>query len=184
MSFNQIATSGVVGALPGQLDQHYDLAALSDVQPDILSADRWSAQFDLESLPYDLIDQSETETRALIAGLDQSDVTALHDILRAMSAQSFARAIDICHQAAAASRAATAHRARAESQRSTDAHPALDRIAIRAERNAAIIGLAALRAAHHARGVDAAISLKLIGIDYAVPFGLVSPPPTCRAHDS
>lgn len=183
MDFDGMATGGNRVALRGRVDQHDDLAALSAVEPDVLLADRWSAQFELESLPYDLIDQSETETRALMARLDHSDVPALHAILRAMSAQAFARAIEVCHQAAVAGRAAGAHRARAELARKSDAHAGLERIAIRAERHEAIIGLAALRAAHHARGVDAAVSLKLIGIDFSLPFGMVGPMPMQHAQD-
>lgn len=198
MDSEGVVTGGVLGsaqeqaqkqaqkpAQVGRIDpvRRLDLAALSDVEPDILLADRWSEQFDLESVPYDLIDQSELDARRQIAVLDQRDATAFHARLRAMSAQAFARAIEICHQAALASEAAGAHRARAETSRKSAAYPMLERIAIRAERHAAIIGLEALREAHHARGVDAAVSLRLIGIEFAVPFGLVSAAPRLRDQD-
>ena len=164
------------------VERCYDLQALSEIEPDILLADRWSAQFGLATLPYDLIDQSEMETRRRIAGLDRRDMAAFHAHLRAMRAQAFARAIAWCQQAEAARETAIAQRRQAQSCRDHEARGVLAGRADRAERAAAMFGLDALRAAHHARGVDAAVSLTLIGIGYALPFGMVGPMPMPHAH--
>ncbi|WP_460253447.1 hypothetical protein [Acidiphilium sp. MT5] len=157
-----------------------DLDALVDVEPDIMLADSLAEQFGLEPLPFDLIDRSERETRIKIAESDQSDLPAFHAQLQAMSERAFATAIAACHQARRADQQAARLRAaataaaakRAPNQHAPNQH-ALDAIATQAEARAAIATLDALAEAHHARGVDAAVSLKLLGVDHSPMFGLV-----------
>jgi hypothetical protein len=152
-----------------------DLDALVDVEPDIMLADSLAEQFGLEPLPFDLIDRSERETRIKIAESDQSDLPAFHAQLRAMSERAFAAALAACHQARRADQQAARLRAAATAAAAKRASNqfTLDAIATQAEARAAIATLDALAEAHHARGVDAAVSLKLLGVEHGSMFGLV-----------
>jgi hypothetical protein len=152
-----------------------DLDALTDVEPDIMLADSLAEQFGLEPLPFDLIDRSERETRIKIVESDQSDLPAFHAQLRAMSECAFAAAIAACEQAHRADAHAACLRATATAvaARGAPNQHVLDAIATQAETRAAIATLDALAQAHHARGVDAAVSLKLLGSDHSLMFGLV-----------
>ncbi len=152
-----------------------DLDALTEIEPDVLLADSLSEQFGLETLPFDLIDRAEREARIRIAELDQTDPPSFHAQLRAMSEQAFAAAIAACRRARLADNRAArlrANAATAAAKQSTNQY-ALDSIATQAETHAAIATLEALAESHRARGIDAAVSLKLIGVDHSFIFGLV-----------
>lgn len=152
-----------------------DLDALAAVEPDVLQADLLSEQFGLETLPFDLIDRAEREARIHIAELDQTDQPSFHAQLRAMSERAFAAAITACRQARLADDRAARLRdnaATAAAKNSPNRY-SLDCIATQAETHAAIATLHALAESHRARGVDAAVSLKLIGVDHSFIFGLV-----------
>ncbi|MCW8309431.1 hypothetical protein AruPA_20660 [Acidiphilium sp. PA] len=139
-----------------------------------MKADQLSERYGLEILPFDLIDVAETETRGRIAKLNATDAVAFRVTLRRMSDQAFVRAIESCLHAQKVN--AQARRLRRQAD---EAKPAefgfLNLCAADAERTAAIATLAALTDAHRARGVDAAVSLKLQGSDRFYPFGLVTP---------
>lgn len=171
---NQTETNHNIVPFPRQT-RALDLDALVDVEPDIMLADSLAEQFGLEPLPFDLIDRSERETRIKIAESDQSDLPAFHAQLQAMSERAFAAAIEACHQARRADEQAARLRAAATAAAAKRApnQYALDAIATQAEARAAIATLDALAEAHHARGVDAAVSLKLLGVDHSPMFGLV-----------
>lgn len=171
---NQTETNHNIVPFPRQT-RALDLDALVNVEPDIMLADSLAEQFGLEPLPFDLIDRSERETRIKIAESDQSDLPAFHAQLQAMSERAFAAAIAACRQASRADEQAARLRAAATAacaKRAPNQH-ALDAIATQAEARAAIATLDALAEAHHARGVDAAVSLKLLGVDHSPMFGLV-----------
>jgi hypothetical protein len=152
-----------------------DLDALIAVEPDIMLADSMSERFDLDTLPFDLIDCAEHDARARIAEMSDANLPAFHAALRLMSEQAFAAAISLCLQARKATDQAALLRRNADTAlaRKSRNHQPLDFIAEAAERSAAIATLAALAEAHRARGIDAAVSLKHAGIDDGFPFGLV-----------
>ncbi len=153
-----------------------DLDALTEVEPDIMLADPLAERFDLEILPFDLIDTSEQNARDRIAAFDQSDREAFHAQLRAMSESAFTIAITLCLQARKADQRAATLRATADAAALTRSrnYGALDLVATEAERTAAIVTLQALTESHRARGIDAATSLQLAGIPHHFPFGLVA----------
>lgn len=163
-----------VVSFPGGL-RCFDLDALIAVEPDIMKADQLSERYRLEILPFDLIDVAETAARERIAKLNAADEVAFRVTLRRMSDQAFVRAIESCLRAQKVDA-----RARRLRRQADEAKPAeigfLNVCAEDAERSAAIATLAALTDAHRARGIDAAVSLKLQGSDQIFPFGLVTSP--------
>jgi len=153
----------------------FDLDALIAVEPDIMKADQLSERYGLEILPFDLIDVAETEARERIAKLNAADAVAFRVTLRRMSEQAFERAIESClHVQNVAARAR--HLRRLADEAKPTEFGFLNLCAEDAERSAAIATLAALTEAHRARGVDAAVTLKLQGSDRIFPFGLVTSP--------
>ncbi len=168
-------TASNVIRFPREL-RRLDLDALTEVEPDIMLADPLAERFDLEILPFDLIDTSEQDARDRIAELDQSDREAFHEQLRAMSQSAFTIAITLCLQARQADQRAATLRATADAAALARSHnaAALDLVATEAERTAAIVTLRALTESHRARGIDAATSLQRAGSPHHFPFGLVT----------
>lgn len=158
----------------------FDLDALIAVEPDIMQADLLSERYGLDILPFDLIDVAETEARERIAELNATDPVVFQATLRRMSEQAFARAIELCLRAQKVDARARRLRRQADAAKPAEAG-FLNVCAEDAERSAAIATLAALAASHRARGIDAAVSLKLQGCDRFFPFGLVTLPVGKRA---
>ncbi|HQT84733.1 MULTISPECIES: hypothetical protein [Acidiphilium] len=158
----------------------FDLDALIEVEPDIMQADRLSERYGLDILPFDLIDVAETEAREQIAEFNAADAVAFQATLRQMSEQAFSRAIELCIHAQKVDARAGRLRRQADAAKPAE-FGFLNVCAEDAERTAAIATLAALTAAHRARGIDAAVSLKLQGCDRFFPFGLVTLPVGKRA---
>ncbi len=150
-----------------------DLDALIALEPDIMQADQLSERFGLAILPLDLIDVAETEARERIAKLNAADAVAFRAMLRRMSEQAFARAIASCLRAQMVDARARRLRRQADEAKAAE-FGFMNVCAVDAERSAAIATLDALTEAHRARGIDAAVTLKLQGCDRFFPFGLVT----------
>lgn len=168
--------SDIDGLMSFSVDMlHLDLDMLIAVEPDVVHADELAELHDLDPLPFDSIEIGEIEAQDLIRRLIIDDRRDMKTALRRFNRRVISEAIRLCHQARTATeRAATLRReADIAASRNTMGRQPLAHVATTAEREAAVWTIAAVAAAHRARGVDAVISLALRGQAMPCCFGLI-----------
>jgi len=154
---------------------HLDLDMLLAIEPDVIQADELADRYDLEPLPFDSIEIGEIEARNFIRQLITDGRHDRETALRRFNRRVISEAIRSCHHAhTAAERAATLRReADIAASRNMMGRQFLAHVATTAERDAAVWTIAAVAAAHRARGVDAVISLAVQGQAMPCCFGLI-----------
>ncbi|MDD2860674.1 MAG: hypothetical protein PHI71_06335 [Acidiphilium sp.] len=138
-----------------------DLDTLIAIEPDVLFVDELSERHGLDMLPFDSIESGEIEGNALIDRLSRHHPADAQAELARFHRAAMAEAIRLCLRAREAdSRAARLRReADIASVCQRPGHVALAQRAMAAEHDAAVRTLAAIAAAHRARGIDAAVTM-------------------------